>query len=193
MAAVTDRLTLPFSSPEAWEAWLAEHHGTSRGLWIKMAKKGSGIDSVTLPEALEAALCYGWIDGQRKGLDDRYFLQLFTPRRPRSKWSKINRAKALALIEQGRMKQAGLREVEAAKADGRWDAAYDSPSNMTVPDDLQRELDRHEVARQFFATLDKTNRYAILYQVHDAKRPETRARRIERFVAMLDRREKPYP
>lgn len=188
-----DRLVEAFPTPEAWESWLDEHHETSPGIWLKLAKKQSGIASVTHPEALEVALCYGWIDGQRNKLDDDWYTQLFTPRRARSKWSKINRAKALALIESGRMRPAGLREVERAKADGRWDAAYDPPSQLSVPEDLEQALAENEQARRFFDTLDRTNRYAILYRVQDAKRPETRARRIEQFVAMLAEQRKPYP
>jgi uncharacterized protein YdeI (YjbR/CyaY-like superfamily) len=184
---------IPFASRDAWDAWLAEHHADASGVWIKMAKKSSGIESITHPEALEVALCYGWIDGLRDRLDDEYFLQRFTPRRPRSKWSKINCGKATELIERGRMRPAGLREVERAKADGRWDAAYEAQSSMTVPDDLQRELDRNDTAREFFSTLDRRNRFGILYRIQDAKRPETRARRIAQYVAMLNRREKPFP
>ncbi|HWC09616.1 MAG TPA: YdeI/OmpD-associated family protein [Acidimicrobiales bacterium] len=184
---------IAFESQAAWEAWLARHHATANGVWVKIAKKASGIPTVTHAEALEAALCYGWIDGQRNRLDDRWFLQRFTPRRSRSKWSKINRAKAEELIRERRMQPAGLREVERARADGRWDAAYDAPSTATVPDDLQRALDDNPAAAAFFATLNRQNRFAILYQVQDAKRPETRARRIERFVAMLSEGTKPYP
>jgi uncharacterized protein YdeI (YjbR/CyaY-like superfamily) len=174
-----------FPSRDAFRAWLEEHHSDSTGLWLKIAKKASGIITVSYPEALEVALCYGWIDGQKGRFDDSYFVQRFTPRRPRSKWSKINCAKATKLIESGEMKPAGLREVERAKADGRWAAAYESPSNATVPQDLQRELDRNKRARDFFSTLSSVNRYAILYRIQDAKRPETRARRIEDFVRML--------
>jgi uncharacterized protein YdeI (YjbR/CyaY-like superfamily) len=184
---------IPFASPKAWETWLEEQHTTSDGLWLKIAKKGSGIETVSYAEALEAALCYGWIDGQKASFDDRYWLQRFTPRKPRSKWSKINRQKATELIERGEMKPAGLREVERAKADGRWDAAYDAQSTATVPDDLRRELEKNEVARVFFSKLDSANRYAILYQIQDAKRPETRARRIAKYVAMLSEQKKIYP
>ena len=162
-------------------------------MWLKIAKKGSGIETVSYPEALEVALCYGWIDGQKASFDDRYWLQRFTPRRSRSKWSKVNRQKATELIERGAMKPAGLREVERAKADGRWDAAYDAQSTATVPDDLRRELEKNDAAREFFQTLNSANRYAILYQIGDAKKPETRARRIEKFVAMLAERKKLYP
>ena len=182
-----------FQSQAAWEAWLAENHAASDGVWIKIAKKASGIPSVTHAEALEGALCYGWIDGQRNRFDERWFLQRFTPRRARSNWSRINRAKVEQLIREGRMRPAGLREVERARADGRWDAAYDAPSTAAVPDDLQRALDANPAAAGFFATLSRRNRVAILYQVQDARKPETRVRRIERFVAMLDEGRKPYP
>jgi uncharacterized protein YdeI (YjbR/CyaY-like superfamily) len=192
-AAGPELQTLPFASAEEWEAWLEQNHATSDGVWIQFAKKGSGIESVTYAEALDVALCYGWIDGQTRRLDDEYWLQRFTPRRPRSRWSRVNREKVARLIEAGRMKPAGLREVERAKADGRWNAAYDSPSRATVPDDLQRELDKNPGAAAFFAALDGRNRYAILYRIQDAKKPETRARRIEKFVTMLSRGERPYP
>ena len=193
MTARTDLPILPFATRGAWEAWLDEHHAASEGLWLKIAKKDSGIETVSYPEALEVALCYGWIDGQKASFDDRYWLQRFTPRRSRSKWSKVNRQKATELIERGAMKPAGLREVERAKADGRWDAAYDAQSTATVPDDLRRELENNDAAREFFQTLNSANRYAILYQIGDAKKPETRARRIEKFVAMLAERKKLYP
>ena len=183
----------PFASRDAWEAWLEEHHAASDGLWLKIAKKGSGIETVSYAEALEAALCYGWIDGQKASFDQDYWLQRFTPRRPRSKWSKVNRQKATELIEAGRMKPAGLREVERAKADGRWEAAYDAQSTATVPADLSRALEKNDRAREFFAKLDSRNRYAILYRIQDAKRPETRARRIEKYVAMLSEQKKLYP
>jgi uncharacterized protein YdeI (YjbR/CyaY-like superfamily) len=177
--------TIAFASRDDWAEWLTEHHDADEGVWLKLAKKGSGIASVTQAEAVEVALCFGWIDGQAKPVDDDYWLQRFTPRRARSRWSKINRDRATALIERGEMHPAGLREVERAKADGRWDAAYASPSTATVPDDLQAALDADDEASAFFATLDSANRYAILYRVQDAKRPETRARRIEKYVAML--------
>src|SRR5215212_3228876 len=176
---------IPFASSEAWEAWLEENHVTSDGLRIMLAKKGSGLETVSVAEALDVALCYGWIDSQAEGFDERYWLIRFTPRRPRSKWSKRNRAKATKLIEEGRMKPAGLREVERAKADGRWHAAYEPQSTATVPEDFRRELEKTEEAREFFAALDSANRYAILHRIQDAKRPETRARRIEKYVAML--------
>ena len=158
-----------------------------------MAKKDSGIESVRYPEVLESALCFGWIDGRRQALDERYFLQRFTPRRSRSKWSRINRETAERLIAEGRMAAAGLAEVERAKADGRWEAAYHGQKSITVPDDLQRELDARPKAKAFFAELSSQNRYAILYRLQDAKKPETRARRLEKFVGMLEAGETIYP
>jgi len=176
-----------------WESWLEEQHATSTGLWLKVAKKGSGIETVSYADALEAALSYGWIDGQKASFDENYWLQRFTPRKPKSKWSKVNRQKATELSERSEMRAAGLREVERAKADGRWGAAYDAQSTATVPDDLRRELENIDRARGFFATLDSRNRYAILYQIQDAKGPETRARRIAKFVALLTEQKKLYP
>ena len=170
----------------AWEAWLEDHNAESKGVWIKMAKMDAGIESVRYPEVLDSALCFGWIDGRRDALDERYFLQRFTPRRPRSRWSRINRDKAERLIAEGRMRPAGLAEVEQAKADGRWEAAYEGQRSITVPEDLQRELDARPDAKAFFAGLTSQNRYAILYRLQDAKRPETRARRLAQFVAMLE-------
>lgn len=193
MTAGPEPQTLTFETAGAWEAWLDANHTSTDGVWIQFAKKNSGISSVSYAEAVDVALCYGWIDGQVRGLDDNYWLQRFTPRRKRSRWSKVNREKVARLIEQGRMKPAGSKEIERAKADGRWDDAYDSPSRATVPDDLRHELEKNPEASEFFADLDGRNRYAILYQIQDAKRPETRARRIEKYVAMLNRREKPYP
>ena len=189
----TEEPVIAFTSRAEWEAWLDEHHDSAAAVWVKLAKKGSGITSVTRAEALEVALCYGWIDAQSRSFDGGWWLQRFTPRRARSKWSKVNREAVTRLIESGAMKPAGLREVERAKADGRWDAAYDPPSRATVPDDLQAALDAEERARDFFSTLDSRNRYAILHRIQDAKKPETRARRIEKFVAMLREGEKLYP
>jgi len=189
-----DPEVLPFATPEEWEAWLRAHHQTvTAGVWIKFARKGSGIPTVTYRDALRVALRFGWIDGQARSHDESWYLQRFTPRRARSIWSKRNRDFATALIEAGEMEPAGLREVERAKADGRWDAAYDAPSTATVPDDLQAALDANPAATEFFAGLDRQNRYAILHRVQTAKRPETRARRIEKFVAMLAAGEKIYP
>src|SRR3989440_2259375 len=184
---------IPFASPAAWEAWLEDNHAVSPGVWIKMAKKDAGIESVRYPEVLESALCFGWIDGRREALDERFFLQRFTPRRSRSRWSRINREKAERLIADRRMRPAGLAEVERAKADGRWDAAYEGQKSIAVPDDLQRELDARPKAKEFFAELSSQNRYAILYRLQDAKRPETRARRLEKFVAMLEAGETIHP
>jgi len=187
-----ERNIVPFESAAAWEAWLAEHHGDQAGVWVKMAKKASGIASVTHPEALDVALCYGWIDGQRDRWDDQWFIQKFTPRRARSNWSKVNCGKVEQLIKDGRMQPPGFAEIERAKADGRWDRAYDAPSVASVPPDLQAALDAAPAAAAFFETLNKQNRFAILYRVQDAKRPETRARRIEQFVAMLTEGKKIY-
>ena len=188
---MTDDLPIVlFTTPTDLEAWLEESHIFSEGIWLKIAKKGSGIESVTYAEALEVALCFGWIDSQKKGFDEKYFLQRFTPRRPRGKWSRINRDAAEELIAAGKMRPTGLAEVEAAKADGRWEAAYEGQRNATVPEDLQRELDRNRAAREFFATLDSANRYAIVYRLNDAKKRETRERRLRKFVGMLERGEK---
>ena len=184
---------LAFPSQKKWEEWLAKNHPTSKGLWLKIAKKGAGTDTCNYAEALEVALCYGWIDGQKGALDAEFWLLKFTPRGPRSQWSKVNREKATALIENGRMQPAGLAEVERAKADGRWEAAYDAQSKATVPEDLQRELDANPDAAAFFATLESYNRYAILYRIQEAKKPETRAKRIEKFIGMLKRGEKVHP
>jgi uncharacterized protein YdeI (YjbR/CyaY-like superfamily) len=180
----------PFSSAAEMEEWLEASHQSSDGIWLKIAKKGSGVESVDYAEALELALCFGWIDSQKRGFDESFFLQRFTPRRPRGKWSQINRAKAEELIAAGAMRPAGLAEVEAAKADGRWDAAYAGQRAATVPDDLQHELDRNRAAGEFFAKLDSANRYAILYRLEEAKKPETREKRLRKFIAMLERGEK---
>jgi uncharacterized protein YdeI (YjbR/CyaY-like superfamily) len=193
MSSRPDLPVIAFASEKDWDAWLSKEGASSNGIWLKFAKKASGVDSVTYAEAVETALCYGWIDGQTKRLDDDYYLQRFTPRRARSKWSKINRSKAEKLIESGAMKPSGLVEVERAKANGRWAAAYDAPSTATVPQDLRAALEQNKGAEQFFAGLNSTNRYAILHRIQDAKRAETRARRIEKFVAMLERQEKIYP
>ena len=183
---------LTLASEAEWEAWLDAEHATSDGVWLKFAKKGSGVETVVYAEALDVALCYGWIDSQVARLDERFYLQKFTPRRARSKWSQINREKIEALTKQGRMKPAGLEQVELAKADGRWEAAYASPANVQMPDDLQAALDASPKAAEFWAGLNKSNRFAILYQLQDAKKPETRARRLEKFVGMLERGEKLY-
>jgi uncharacterized protein YdeI (YjbR/CyaY-like superfamily) len=188
-----DATVLLFAHQNAWATWLAANHTTSTGIWLRLAKKGSHIQSVTYGEALEAALCYGWIDAQKKAESEQVWLQRFTPRRCKSIWSKVNREKAAALINAGRMQPAGLAEVARAKQDGRWDAAYDSPAAAEVPDDLQYALDRNAPAREFFRTLDRANRYAILWRIQTAKKAQTRARRILRFVEMLERQEKIHP
>jgi uncharacterized protein YdeI (YjbR/CyaY-like superfamily) len=182
---MSDLPIVPFTSAGDLRTWLHDNHRDSAGIWLKIAKKGTGIDTVTYDEAVDAALCYGWIDGQKGKFDDTWWLQRFTPRRPRSKWSKINCDRATKLIASGAMEPAGLAEVEAAKADGRWDAAYAGQRTATVPEDLQAALDADPDAKAFFATLNSANRYAILYRVQDAKRPETRAKRIATFVEML--------
>jgi len=179
-----------FSSRDEWEEWLAQHHASEREAWLRFAKKGTEAVRVSRADALEAALCYGWIDGQAASQDDEYWLQRFTPRTRRSKWSRINRDAAEELIAAGMMKPAGLAAVEAAKADGRWDAAYASPANIEVPEDLRAALRRSPAADTLFEKLDAQNRYAILYRIGDAKKPETRARRIEKFVGMLERGER---
>ena len=178
-----------FASPKAWETWLEKHHASSSGLWIEFGKKGSGVPSINHAEALETALRYGWIDGQTASVDAKMFRQRFTPRRPRSKWSKINCAAVERLLAEGRLGPAGRREMEAAKADGRWAAAYESPRNIQVPDDLAAELRTRPAARKFFEQLDSRNRYAILYRLGDAKKPETRRRRLEQFVRLLEAEE----
>ncbi len=183
--AARDLPILEFADQSAWARWLDAEHDASAGVWLKIAKKASGIATVTHLEALEEALCFGWIDGQRAPHDETFFLQRFTPRRPRSKWSQINRDKATKLIEEGRMKPAGLAQVEAAKSDGRWEAAYAPQSSQAIPEDFQRALDENPAAKEFFATLRGTRRYSFLYRIQDAKRPETRERRIREFVAML--------
>jgi uncharacterized protein YdeI (YjbR/CyaY-like superfamily) len=174
-----------FATPAELEAWMAEHGEESDGIWLKFAKKASGIQSVVYAEAVEIALCHGWIDGQAKPLDDHHYLQRFTPRRARSKWSKRNREKAERLRAEGRMRPPGLREIDRAKEDGRWDDAYDSPATATAPDDFQAALDAEPAAREFFESLGSTKRYSFLYRITDAKRPETRAKRIAEYVELL--------
>lgn len=184
---------LLFEHKDAWATWLNKNHITSPGVWLRLVKKASDIESVSYSEAIDAALCYGWIDGQKKVDNEHYWLQKFTPRSENSIWSKINRDKALALIEGGEMKAAGLKEIERAKDDGRWDAAYDSASNATVPSDFQAALDVSTQAKAFFTTLDGRNRYAILFRIQTAKKAETCAKRIQQFTQMLEKKEKLYP
>ncbi len=178
----------------AWLAWLGEHHEKSKGVWLRLAKKGTvEPTSLTYDEALDDALCHGWIDGQVRRLDERTYRQRFTPRRARSTWSKRNVGHVERLASEGRMQPAGVAAVEQAKADGRWEAAYAGQAAMEVPDDLAAALDAEPAARAMFDTLTSQNRYAILFRIHDAKRADTRAQRIERFVAMLVRGETPHP
>jgi len=192
-AIPTEVPVVSFADAGEWSAWLASRHTSSRGVWLKIAKKTSGTASVTYAEALEVALIWGWIDGQKGKLDEAWWLQKFTPRGTRSMWSKINRNKAIALIEAGRMKPSGLAEVERAKKDGRWDRAYESQSSASLPEDLAKALASNPRAEKFFATLEAHNRYAVLWRVQNAKKPETRARRIARFVEMLAKGEKLHP
>lgn len=184
---------MSFETQQDWERWLTEHHTNTEGIWLKIAKKETGIPSVSYAEALESAICYGWIDGQKASFDGTYWLQKFTPRRPKSIWSKVNCDKATALIAEGRMQPAGLQQMELAKADGRWDVAYESQSKITIPADFQRELDKNQKAMDFFSTLDSTNRYAILFRIQTAKKPETRSARIHKFIEMLAQNEKIHP
>lgn len=184
---------LSFPHRKAWSKWLDRYFDQSDGVWVRLAKKGHQGDLLVYDEAIEEALCYGWIDALKRAESATTWLQRFTPRKPRSIWSKINRAKAVALIESGRMKPGGLKEVERAKADGRWDQAYDGARTSEVPPDLKAALAANKMARTFFETLDAANRYAILFRLQTAKKPETRAARLERFVAMLARGEKIHP
>jgi uncharacterized protein YdeI (YjbR/CyaY-like superfamily) len=185
--------TMAFATQEAWERWLRTHHRSSAGVWLLLAKKASGDASVTYAEALEVALCHGWIDGQKRSHSDAAWLQKFTPRGRKSVWSKINCTKALALAKSGRMQPAGFEEMAKAKEDGRWERAYDSPGTATVPRDLQAALNASPRAKSFFASLDSGNRYAVLWRVQTAKKAETRAKRVAQFIAMLERGEKLHP
>lgn len=180
---------LIMSSQQEWFDWLDKNHDKVPAVWVMFAKKNSGEQTITYEETREGALMYGWIDGLANGFDDKFHVQRWTPRRPKGVWSKINRGIAEELIKQGKMKPSGLKEVEAAKQDGRWDAAYEGQATITVPEDFQRALDANKRAREFFATINKTNRYAFLWRIHTAKRPETRAKRIEKFIGMLERGE----
>ena len=188
----TDYEIHAFATKEEWDEWLESNHASSPGVWLRIAKMTSGMASVNYPEAVETALCHGWIDGLKRPFDQREWLQKFTPRNPKSVWSKINRGKAEALIEAGRMRPAGLEAVKAAKGNGRWSAAYDPQSAATVPPDLQAALDKHRKAAAFFATLTGASRYSILYRIQAAKKPETRARRVAEVMAALKKGEKPY-
>lgn len=184
---------LSFASRDAWKEWLAEHGAASSGVWLKLAKKASGLATVGKSEAVETAIAFGWIDGQLDRFDELFWLIRFTPRGPKSKWSQINVDTAKRLLAAGRMAPTGLAEIERAKADGRWDAAYAPQSRIDIPADLQAALDAQPAAKAFFATLKGANRYAILYRVHDAKTDKTRAARIEKFVSMLAQGQTIYP
>ena len=179
-----------FATPSDWQAWLARNHASSQGLWLHLGKKGSDVASITYADALEVALCYGWIDGQKRGEGGQAWLQRFLPRSAGSIWSRINRQKAENLMARGRMKPAGEAAIEAAKKNGRWDAAYDSPKTATVPEDFQAALDANPRAQEFFESLDRANRYALLFRIRTVKKPETRVRKIDEFIQMLRRREK---
>ena len=193
MAPASDYPIVLFADRTAFRSWLGAHHASRAGLWLRIAKAASSLQSVSYAEALDVALCFGWIDGQKRRYDAESFLQKFTPRQKRSPWSKRNREHVERLIAAGEMHPAGLAAIAAARVDGRWDRAYDSPGTATVPDDLQAALDKHPEASAFFETLTSANRYAILYRIQTAIKPETRARRIAEFVAMLQRRETPHP
>jgi uncharacterized protein YdeI (YjbR/CyaY-like superfamily) len=179
-----------FTNQAAWAAWLEKNHHTSQGLWLRLAKKGGSLQSLTYGEALEVALSYGWIDGQKRAESEQAWLQRFLPRSARSIWSKINRDKAIALIRSGRMKSAGLEAIEAAKKGGSWAAAYDSPRGAKVPEDFQSALDANPRAREFFHTLDGANHYALLFRIQTVKKAETRIRKIREFIEMLERNER---
>lgn len=184
---------LTFANQEEWETWLERNGNSSSGAWLRLAKKSAEQPTVSYAQALESALCYGWIDGQKQAESEQYWLQRFTPRTAKSIWSKINKGKAEALLASGRMRPAGMREIDRAKQDGRWDAAYASAGNSTVPEDLQHALEANPKAKKFFATLTSQNRYAILFRIQNAKKPETRARKIAQFVEMLSNGETLYP
>lgn len=188
-----DTPILIFTTAKELNAWLAKHHVVSTGVWIRLFKKQSGVATITYSEALDAALCYGWIDGQKKPYDTESWLQKFTPRRPKSIWSKRNREHIARLEKSGEMKAAGTKQVETAKADGRWEQAYDSPSNMIVPADFLKELAKNKKADIFFKTLNKTNTYAIVWRLQTAKKPETRDKRMNEILEMLKKGEKFHP
>lgn len=185
--------TLTFANQAEWESWLELNASVASGAWLRLAKRTASQQTVSYAEALETALCHGWIDGQKQAEDEHYWLQRFTPRTARSIWSRINKAKAEALVSAGKMQPAGMREIDRAKKDGRWDSAYSSASKSTVPDDLKEALDANKKAKAFFATLDSRNRYAILFRIQNVKKPETRARKIARFIEMLANGEKLHP
>ena len=186
----TELPILPFENKKKWSDWLAKQHDKSKGVWLKLAKKNSGIPSVTYEEALDVALCYGWIDGQKGSFDEQYWLQKFTPRGPKSIWSKINTEKAERLIASGEMTLAGLEAIEAAKQDGRWEAAYASQKSISIPEDFQSALDKNKKAKAFFATLKSAERYSFLFRIQTATKAETREKRIQQSIEKLERNEK---
>lgn len=186
----TDLPIITFRKPEEFEAWLSDQHSGSDGVWLRIFKKGSEEKGITRKDALDEALCYGWIDGQAKKMDDQSYLQKFTPRRSGSLWSKRNTEHIKRLTDLGKMKPAGVREIEKAKADGRWEKAYDPPSEMTIPEDFIKELSKDPKAKKFFESLNKTNKYAITWRLQTAKKPETRQRRMKKILDMLSRKEK---
>ncbi|HZD12066.1 MAG TPA: YdeI/OmpD-associated family protein [Candidatus Binatus sp.] len=190
MTLKNDFEIIAFPSMEEWERWLGKTHASSRGVWLRFFKKGSGVASLSHAEALDAALCYGWIDGQTRKYDEESWLQKFTPRRPQSVWSKRNRELAVRLAQAGKMRPAGLKEVEAAKTDGRWDRAYDSPSKMTMPEDFLKKLSKTKKALTFFGTLNKANTYAIAWRLQTAKKPEIREKRMKAIIEMLSKEKK---
>jgi uncharacterized protein YdeI (YjbR/CyaY-like superfamily) len=184
---------IAFETQHDWEAWLQEHHTDTLSIWLKIAKKEAHTPSVSYAEALDSALCYGWIDGQKGSYDDKYWLQKFTPRSARSIWSKVNCGKAEALITSGKMQPMGLQQVELAKSDGRWERAYESQSKITIPADFQSELDKNQAAKDFFNSLNSSNRYAFLFRIQNAKKPETRSAKIHTFIDMLAQQQKLHP
>ena len=186
METLFDIPIMTFPDSKSWEAWLKNNYTSQTGVWLKMARKGSGIESVSLFDALDACLCYGWIDGQRRSYDENYYLQKYTPRRKRSLWSKVNIAKVEVLIADGRMQAPGLQEIENAKADGRWDAAYDSQKNAVVPDDLAEALAQNKKAKAFFDSLTRAEQYSVLWQLMTAKTPVVRTARMEKMIKLLE-------
>jgi uncharacterized protein YdeI (YjbR/CyaY-like superfamily) len=191
MTTKQDQPILEFKSKEHWRKWLLENHDKSDGIWFRFYKKSSGLQKVNYDQALDEALCFGWIDGQVRSLDEKSYLQRFTPRRTKSMWSQRNTEHIARLIKEGKMHPSGLKEVEKAKADGRWGNAYASPKNTKAPDDFLKELAKNKKAEEFYHTLNKTNTYAIIWRINEAKRPETRVRRIQKFIQMLAKGEKP--
>ena len=184
---------MAFNSPSDFREWLKRNHNDSAGVWLQLSKKAAPEPTITYAEALDQALCFGWIDGHRKPLDKHHWVQKFTPRRPKSAWSKVNTRHAERLIKSGEMEPAGLRAIEAAKEDGRWEAAYDSPATATAPTEFLQALNRNEKAKAFYETLSRANTYAILYRIQTAKKPETKAKRIEQYIEMLGRHETFHP